>query len=162
MARYPAFLSRPTRWKHHRFSPESVMLSLQYSTDFSRCGVVPDCNFWYVLYITILARRPWNLSELSGFSALISVMLEKMGVFINGGTPQSAILMGPSLKNHPFLGTPILGNPFSQNHQRKCHSTPFSTSRNRSWTRTRSLPGHQVETMDSDPRSERKGYPLVN
>ena len=29
----------------------------------------------------------------------------------NGGTPKSSIVIGFSIINHPFLGTPIYGNP---------------------------------------------------
>ena len=34
-----------------------------------------------------------------------------MRVSINGGTPKSSTLIGFSLINHPFWGTPIYGNP---------------------------------------------------
>ena len=34
-----------------------------------------------------------------------------MGVSLNGGTPESSILIGFSILNHPFWGTTILGNP---------------------------------------------------
>ena len=33
-----------------------------------------------------------------------------MGVFKNNGTPKSSILIGFSIINHPFWGTPIFGN----------------------------------------------------
>ena len=33
-----------------------------------------------------------------------------MGVSENGGTPKSSNLIGISITNHPFWGTPILGN----------------------------------------------------
>jgi len=33
-----------------------------------------------------------------------------MGVSKNGGTPKSATLIGFSIINHPFWGTPIFGN----------------------------------------------------
>ena len=33
-----------------------------------------------------------------------------MGVSKNSGTPKSSILMGFSIINHPFWGTPISGN----------------------------------------------------
>ena len=33
-----------------------------------------------------------------------------MGVSVNGGTPKSSILIGFSIINHPFWGTPIFGN----------------------------------------------------
>ena len=34
-----------------------------------------------------------------------------MDVSENSGTPKSSILIGFSIFNHPFWGTPILGNP---------------------------------------------------
>ena len=33
-----------------------------------------------------------------------------MDVSENSGTPKSSILIGLSIINHPFLGTPIFGN----------------------------------------------------
>ena len=36
-----------------------------------------------------------------------------MGVSENGGTPKSSILIGISIVNHPFWGTPILETPIS-------------------------------------------------
>ena len=33
-----------------------------------------------------------------------------MGVSENSGTPKSSILIGYSIINHPFWGTPIFGN----------------------------------------------------
>ena len=35
---------------------------------------------------------------------------QPMGVSENGGTPKSSILIGFSILNHPFWGTPIFGN----------------------------------------------------
>ena len=35
---------------------------------------------------------------------------ENVGVSVNGGTPKSSILIGFSIINHPFWGTPIFGN----------------------------------------------------
>ena len=40
-----------------------------------------------------------------------------MGVSWSGGTPKSSILMGFSIINHPFGGTPISGNPHMQEVQ---------------------------------------------
>ena len=34
-----------------------------------------------------------------------------MDVSLNDGTPKSSILIGFSIINHPFWGTPIFGNP---------------------------------------------------
>ena len=36
--------------------------------------------------------------------------IQDMGVSKNGGTPKSSILIGVSILNHPFGGTPIFGN----------------------------------------------------
>ena len=36
--------------------------------------------------------------------------MDNMGVSKNNGTPESSILMGVSIINHPFWGTPIFGN----------------------------------------------------
>ena len=36
--------------------------------------------------------------------------IQYMGVSKNSGTPKSSILIGFSIKNHPFWGTPIFGN----------------------------------------------------
>ena len=33
-----------------------------------------------------------------------------VGVSLNGGTPRTSILIGFSVINHPFWGTPIFGN----------------------------------------------------
>ena len=38
------------------------------------------------------------------------VILEKVGVSKNNGTPKSSILKKFSITNHPFWGTPIFGN----------------------------------------------------
>ena len=35
---------------------------------------------------------------------------DEMGVSENSGTPKSSILIGFSIINHPFWGTPIFGN----------------------------------------------------
>ena len=36
--------------------------------------------------------------------------IHNMGVSKNSGTPKSSILIGVSIINHPFWGTPIFGN----------------------------------------------------
>ena len=38
------------------------------------------------------------------------IIIEHMGVSLNGGTPKSSILIGFSFIKHPFWGTTILGN----------------------------------------------------
>ena len=39
-----------------------------------------------------------------------------MGVSKNNGTPESSILIGFSIINHPFWGTPIFGNIHMKKH----------------------------------------------
>ena len=48
----------------------------------------------------------------TGFSLILAVKetLKHMGVSVNGGTPRSSILIGFSIMNHPFWGTPMFGN----------------------------------------------------
>ena len=50
--------------------------------------------------------RWWPLECLLSLDQFTS----QMGVSIIGGTPKSSILIGFSLLNHPFWGTPIYGN----------------------------------------------------
>ena len=50
-----------------------------------------------------------------------------MGVSENGGTPKSSILIGFSIINHPFWGTPIFGNthiPYNGAHWDTSHLLP--------------------------------------
>ena len=44
------------------------------------------------------------------FFSEIENYLDQMDVSKNSGTPQSSILIGFSITNHPFWGTPIFGN----------------------------------------------------
>ena len=48
-----------------------------------------------------------------------------MGVSKNSGTPKSSILIGSSILNHPFWGTPILGNTHISHHGIRMNSTSF-------------------------------------
>ena len=50
-------------------------------------------------YGTVLVRYNWNWLEIL-----------HVGVSKNSGTPKSSILIGFSIINHPFWGTPIFGN----------------------------------------------------
>ena len=69
----------------------------------------------------------------------VGVTWKHMGVSWNGGTPKSSILMGFSIINHPFWGTPIFGNPhivswcfiwvFHQLHQQHPQSIPTNSPR---------------------------------
>ena len=45
-----------------------------------------------------------------GFVAVWEVYVQYTDVSENSGTPKSSILIGFSIINHPFWGTPIFGN----------------------------------------------------
>ncbi len=45
-------------------------------------------------------------------------MFDDMVVSKNNGTPQSSILIGFSIINHPFWGTPIFGNIHMETKQK--------------------------------------------
>ena len=59
-----------------------------------------------IIKMTNIFRRPVS----SCFFHNIRTSLPHMGVSKNRGTPKSSILIGFSLINHPFGGTPIFGN----------------------------------------------------
>ena len=53
-----------------------------------------------------------------------------MDVSENSGTPKSSILIGFSIINHPFWGTPIFGNTYMWNHLNRGETPCCSTTRN--------------------------------
>ena len=71
-------------------------------------------------------RQPFALADpfarwsckchLRGFAAqchsrlVLNMLFTNRGVSLNCGTPKSSILIGISIKNHPFWGIPIFGN----------------------------------------------------
>ena len=48
-------------------------------------------------------------------------LIKDMGASKNRGTPKSSILIGFSIINHPFWGTPIFGNTHMDFHTHKNH-----------------------------------------
>ena len=50
------------------------------------------------------------LTQFHFANRLTSITFRDMDVSENSGTPKSSILIGFSIKNHPFCGTPIVGN----------------------------------------------------
>ena len=52
----------------------------------------------------------WLVIGKVSFFGLNLVLLDHLGVSENNGTPKSSILIGFSIINHPFWGTPIFGN----------------------------------------------------
>ena len=64
-----------------------------------------DCGI-LVLRLKFLPIRWWEDLE----SGKLIGIWDDMGVSKNRGTPKSSILIGLSIINHPFWGTPIFGN----------------------------------------------------
>ena len=59
----------------------------------------------------LLEGQRWLDFESFGFQGGdMAWMFDEMGVSKNRGTPKSSILIGFSIINHPFWGTPIFGN----------------------------------------------------
>ena len=71
-------------------------------------------NSWN--YYPVFLQQSW-FSETCPFGDLHVYWRKKHIVYVymaiseNGDTPKSSILIGFSIINHPFWGTPILGNP---------------------------------------------------
>ena len=65
-------------------------------------------NSWWQLSSSKKKMQVWRLSKDS--DDLSSFFFWDMGVSKNRGTPKSSILIGFSIINHPFWGTPIFGN----------------------------------------------------
>ncbi len=59
-------------------------------------------------YAMTWVQRTWNLGVFQ--SDRSGIFSGKMGVSKNRGTPKSSILIGFSIINHPFWGTPFFGN----------------------------------------------------
>ena len=88
-------------------------MAIQYGMFLSGlAGFAPDAGRWVTAMVAMVAMvatavtsqghpRFWG----SGYFLCL-----KMGVSKNRGTPKSSILIGFSIINHPFWGTPIFGN----------------------------------------------------
>ena len=55
-------------------------------------------------------RWPWMLFVIVSYPTFMDSLYIYMAVSKNRGTPKSSILIGFSIINHPFWGTPIFGN----------------------------------------------------
>ena len=53
---------------------------------------------------------PYKATLAGGLSFTYRITYSLHGCFQNNGTPKSSILIGVSIINHPFWGTPIFGN----------------------------------------------------
>ena len=61
------------------------------------------------LLVATLGELKANLLRICGFQGNHGLFLY-MGISKNIGTPKSSILIGFSIINHPFWGTPLFGN----------------------------------------------------
>ena len=72
------------------------------------------CRMKKVTKIQLLLQRgkfmPHDTNKFPSHMPLIADSYKDMAVSKNRGTPKSSILIGFSLINHPFWGTPIFGN----------------------------------------------------
>ena len=80
----------------------------EFTIRLKQLGVFSRC------LITLLPRRSLPLKKVEHLQAKM-FSLSKMGLDINlvsknSGTPKSSILIGFSIINRPFWGTPIFGN----------------------------------------------------
>ena len=60
-----------------------------------------------VIFIQPKRRPSWAIADTTW---LVNFYSQYIGVSKNRGTPKSSILIGFSIINHPFWGTPIFGN----------------------------------------------------
>ncbi len=92
------FLEHEVVEMHFEFLHELVAFSHPFEKYESQIGSFPQGSGW--------KQKIFELPPAS------SKLLQngKMGVSKNRGTPKSSILIGFSIINHPFWGTPIFGN----------------------------------------------------
>ena len=67
-----------------------------------------------ILYFFSARKQKYETIYFNAFKRNRQLM-ENMDVSENSGTPKSSILIGFSIINHPFWGTPIFGNTHIQN-----------------------------------------------
>ena len=72
-----------------------------------------------------------------------------MGVSKNNGTPKSSILIGFSIINHPFRGTPLFGNSHIETFKKLQNMGPMVAAFFRGWS-------------DSAPALQQMGVSDVN
>ena len=131
-----------------------------------------DSSFYYMFEAaTTTAWATWRLKNPRGGSVsqvlrgkerhFLSVALRRtkcpvhlrywrekyMGVSENGGTPKSSILIGFSIINHPFWGTPIFGIPHICVSARDKQSPRFRAITWQNWTKLSPLDATWCSTV---------------
>ena len=91
-----------------RFCGSICKASLAWSSTFSHC--------WHLVSVEA-TRGPEEVNKRSrkNINKHYETTIRDMGVSKNRGTTKSSILIGFSLINHPFWGTPIFGNTHKKN-----------------------------------------------
>ena len=82
---------------------------------YNHLGCIKPCKYWNLLSYQLVSRisEPSTVApESHGWLGRRSFpfLSVYMSVSENSGTPKSSILIGVSIVNHPFWGTPIFGN----------------------------------------------------
>ena len=94
-------------WKHYHvfFSPVN---KLKFLGDFHLFR--PRDQRWRYFVELCCWKSYWHKVYGKHIEVCKQISIHNMGVSKNNGTPKSSILMGFSIINHPFWGTPIFGN----------------------------------------------------
>ena len=92
-------------------------------------------------------------------------MLPEMEVSINGGSPQSSILVGFSFANHAFWGTPIYGTPQVATDEQSApgmqrHQAPIGQSCLGLFRRGDYIPQQKVGQKGGKPIWKSSGNPM--
>ena len=102
-------------WTFFPVSTPSAITHIWYQ---ERSWETRNTNWWSSRPNPVTVRPSlsleWTASQVDGktrkTTAIIWLPSFYIGVSKNSGTPKSSILIGFSLINHPFWGTPIFGN----------------------------------------------------
>ena len=70
-------------------------------------------------------KKASELVQIWGLPAKNTIQHVYMGVSKNSSTPKSSILIGISIINHPFWGTPIFGNTHMYTYLPRTQQTSF-------------------------------------
>ena len=98
------------RWKssHFDFFHSYCSLSLSLSFLFALFSVL--YLFFIFFFMKCIPSWKFPVHQLKINMIVLKLKIVYMGVSKNNGTPKSSILIGFSIFNHPFWGTPIFGN----------------------------------------------------
>ena len=99
-------LQRPQEWPFLGNHPESFEISDRSKPTTTVTWTMKSCFVHRGSLYIISHGHPY----FTGYDFIPYIYSNFMGVSKNSGTPKSSILIGFSIINHPFWGTPIFGN----------------------------------------------------